>query len=367
MFNQYILILVWIAFAGILQNNFYRNEYDEVTGKYHWRINLGFAFIVMIPVIWMAANRGNVFGDTAMYRNDFRAMPSVFSAIPEYMLTVTKDSGFKYLSSVIKCVIGNQDIVYFFIIALVQASALVIVYRRYSCNYVLSVALFVLSTDYVAWMFNGIRQFLAVTMIFAMTRSILKKKYIRVLIVILLASTIHKSALIMIPIILISQGKAWNKKTLIFIILLLAAIMYLSEFTVVLDEVLSTTQYANVVSDYKSIQDDGTNPLRVLVYAMPTVLAFLCRKRIVQVGDNLIDFCINMSIISTGLYIISMFTSGIFIGRLPIYASLYGYILLPWEIEVLFADPTRKMIKICMIFAYLIFYYYQLHATWGLM
>lgn len=123
----------------------------------------------------------------------------------------------------------------------------------------------------------------------------------------------------------------------------------------------------NVVSDYKSIQDDGTNPLRVLVYAMPTILAFWKRKRIAQVSDNLIDFCINMSIISTGLYIISMFTSGIFIGRLPIYASLYGYILLPWEIETLFADKTRKIIKICMIFAYLVFYYYQLHLTWGLM
>lgn len=367
MFNQYILILIWIAIAGILQNNYYRNEYDEVAGEYHWRIDLKFAFVVMLPVVWMVANRSNAFGDTGMYRDNFKAMPSTFSGISEYMLTVTKDPGFKYLSSVIKCFIGNRDIVYFFIIALVQVTALVIVYRKYSCNYVLSVALFIISTDYVAWMFNGIRQFLAVTMIFAMTGSILKKKYIRVLIIILLASTIHKSALIMIPIILISQGKAWNKKTLVFIVLLLTAIIYLNEFTVVLDEVLSNTQYTNVVSDYKSIQDDGTNPLRVLVYAMPTILAFWKRKRIAQVSDNLIDFCINMSIISTGLYIISMFTSGIFIGRLPIYASLYGYILLPWEIETLFADKTRKIIKICMIFAYLVFYYYQLHLTWGLM
>lgn len=44
-------------------------------------------------------------------------------------------------------------------------------------------------------------------------------------------------------------------------------------------------------------------------------------------------------IISTALYAISMVTSGIFIGRLPIYCSLYANgILLPWELNHLFGQ-----------------------------
>ena len=38
MFNQYILILVWIGFMALLQGSFYREEYSEVTGEYEWRV-----------------------------------------------------------------------------------------------------------------------------------------------------------------------------------------------------------------------------------------------------------------------------------------------------------------------------------------
>ena len=63
---------------------------------------------------------------------------------------------------------------------------------------------------------------------------------------------------------------------------------------------------------------------------------------------------------------ISMFTSGIFIGRLPIYFSLYGYILLPWEIEHMFEEKSQRLIYLFMIVAYLMFYYYQVVLSWGL-
>lgn len=49
-----------------------------------------------------------------------------------------------------------------------------------------------------------------------------------------------------------------------------------------------------------------------------------------------------MSIVSASIYLVSMFTSGIFIGRLPIYCSLYSYVLLPWEIKHLFNEKTDK-------------------------
>ena len=49
------------------------------------------------------------------------------------------------------------------------------------------------------------------------------------------------------------------------------------------------------------------------------------------------NFVANMSIVSTGLYIISMFTRGTSLLVVsPIYASLYNYILLPWEIDHMF-------------------------------
>ena len=78
-----------------------------------------------------------------------------------------------------------------------------------------------------------------------------------------------------------------------------------------------------------------------------------------------INLSVNMSILSLCIYIISMFTSGIYIGRLPIYFSLHNYLLLPWIIERFFEKNTAKVIYVLLIACYMIFYYYQMHIVWG--
>jgi transmembrane protein EpsG len=252
-----------------------------------------------------------------------------------------------------------------FILALLQGISLVVFFRKYSMNYILSIFLFVASTDYLSWMFNGIRQFMAVTIILFATPFMLKKKYIPAIFIILLASTMHQSALLMIPFMFIAQGEVWNQKTILFIGLSLLAIVFVGQFTNLLDDALANTQYATVVSDYTSWNDDGTNPLRVLVYSVPALLAFTGRERIRSEGSALINLCANMSIISMGLYLVSMVTSGIFIGRLPIYCSLYGYILLPWEIENCFTEESHRLAMSMVIVFYMLFYGFQLRS-WGM-
>ena len=76
-------------------------------------------------------------------------MPSALSGMNEYLQTVDKDLGFSVFSIILKSIIGNRDILYFLIIAIIQGCCLVYVYRRYSTNYVISVLLFILSTDFI--------------------------------------------------------------------------------------------------------------------------------------------------------------------------------------------------------------------------
>ena len=363
--SEFILIIVWLGIMALAARKKEYKRIEEVCGKCEERYRLGFALLVFAPIIWMAGTRGFV-GDTGMYYDAFSAMPSSLSGLSAYALERTKDTGFYVFSALVKIFITDNAFVYLTILAIIQGLAVLLVYRKYSTSYIFSIFLFVISTDYVAWMYNGIRQFTAVIMIFVATTFMLKRKYMPLVLVILLASTMHQTALIMIPLVFIAQGEAWNKKTLMFIVLALLAILFVGEFTDILDVALEETQYENVISDYESFQDDGTNPLRVLIYSIPAILAFLGRKIIRRVDDPLINFCTNMSIISAGLYLISMVTSGIYMGRLPIYASLYGYILLPWEIENIFNHKSRKIVYAGLILCYFLFYYYQMHFTWGL-
>lgn len=364
--SSYILIILWIGIAPLLLSSVDTHEAINVQGKIEYRYKLIWAFLIFLPIIVMAGMRGN-FADTAVYRQNFINMPSSFSALPSYVSSLTKDKGFYIFSAVLRIVIGNHDVFYFTILASIQGICLLMVYRKYSCNYIVSVFLFLASGDYISWMYNGIRQFMAVAITFACIGFLLENKKLKFIIFILIASIMHQSALLLIPFAFIVKGEAWNKKTILFIMGVLLAVVFIGKFTNILDMALAETQYKNVVSDWKEFQDDGTNILRVLVYAIPTILSYVGRKIIWEEDNALINLCVNMSIISTGLYVVSMFTSGIFIGRLPIYFSLYNYILLPWEIEHLFTEKSQKIMCLGLIGFYLLFYYYQMHMAWGIM
>lgn len=360
--SEHIFFIVWIGVLALVAGSGGFKRRELVCGQAEQRFGLGFALLVFIPIVWEAGHRG-WFADTSMYIKRFMDMPSTLDSIPTYLETAAKDKGFYAVSIVIKSLITADYEVYLTIFAAFQAIALVLVFRKYSSSYLMSVFLFIASTDCVSWMYNGLRQFLAVTLIFMATPLMLKKKYVPLLGIILLASTLHQSALLMIPFVVIAQGEAWNKRTLAFIAAAILAFAFVGQFTTFLDEALVNTQYTNVVTE--SAGDDGTNPLRVAVYCVPAVLSFVGRRKIRSLNNKLINFCTNMSIISAGLYLVSMVAGGIFFGRLPIYVSLYGYILLPWEIDNLFPGETRDMVRAGTILCYLMFYYVQMHLTWG--
>lgn len=364
--NGYILILVWIALVGILSitvRGVYRTEL--VNGVKEKRVIPLFAVIAILPLVIWAGYRGYV-GDTAAYMKDFQGMPSSLSDIASYMTGIEKDPLFYFVSGLIKCIIGNRCSFYFIIIAAIQCYFLFRTYRKYSTSYMISFFLFIVSTDYISWIFNGMRQFVAVTITVISFPWIVEKKYIHAIIIILFASLFHQSALLVLPFIFVVQGKAWNKKTLLFIGIIVLAVLFADRFTNILDTMLAETQYKDVVSNWESWQDDGTNILRVLVYSVPAILSLVGLKFIRRSGNAVINICTNMSIVTVGFYIVSMFTSGIYIGRIPIYFSLYSYILLPWEIKHIFTKESAKIITLGMIGAYLMFYFYQNHYIWGL-
>lgn len=357
---RYLFPLLWIGFIAWIGTQTQVKCKTQVLNGHRLRLIFSIALIAFLPVILLAGTRGYI-GDTYAYIKEFGRMPDSFSGLLPYLSTVQKDPGFYLFSALIRVIFGNHVTVYLFIIAAIQGLCLITVYRRYSTSYFISIFLFVASTDMVSWMFNGIRQFMAVTIVFAGTTLMLRKKYFASALVILLAATFHGTAILMLPMIFIAQGKALNWKTMVVTLFCLAFLVFAEQFTDILDFMLSDTQYENVVSDWQSWEDDGTSPIRVLVYAVPTFLSLIGLRFIRRANDPVINFCTNMSFISTAIYVVSMVTSGIFIGRLPIYFSLYNYILLPWELDQMFASSTKKILRLLMIFLYILFYIFQMH------
>ncbi len=365
--SQYILVLVWLMilyFVSRQSDQLY--ERVKLPSGDAWRLKKGFALVAVAPLIYWTATRSYRFADTRAYVRAFRELPTALSQIRPYLATVGKDKGFTVFSILIKILVGGRVAWYLAIIAAIQIIILIMIFRKYSCNMMISLFLFVASTDYISWMHNGIRQFLAVTLIFAGSGFLFRKKYLPFLLLILLAATFHLSALLMIPIALVSHERPWRLRTFLMIGAVIFLAVYITQATRLLDDVLVETQYSNVVTEWQESTDDGTNPIRVLVYSIPAILSFVGLKRIREAADPVITVACNMSIMTMLLYVISMFTSGIFAGRLPIYCSLYAMgILLPWEIENMFSYESSKITKVLMFTLFLGFYYYQMHVAWG--
>lgn len=362
--TNYWWLLIWLATMGIGLAATCPQQPVQVLGRTEYRWGMGAAILLASPYVIWAMNRSN-FGDSEVYRKTFLEVPRSLGELPAYLSEHTKDQGFSVLTALIKTVIGNNDKLFFLIIAIFQMFCIVYFFRKYSTNFLFSMFMFIASTDYLSWMFNGMRQFIAVCAALLAFDLLMKKKYIPAICVILLVSQIHGSALIMLPILLVIQGKAWNRKTLLMLVAVITCVFFIDQFTSVLNDTLAETQYSDIVTNEIWVNDDGTNTLRILFYSIPAILSLIGRKYLKQADSPEINLCVNCAVVTSILYILSGVSSGIYVGRLPIYTTLPGYVVVPWLIDHIFSKELAGFVKMGMVGVFLVFFYYQLHVAWG--
>lgn len=361
--TNYWWVLIWLFAGKLLEYVFPKREARLGEEAGHWDYLP--AILLAVPYILWAGFRGDSFGDTALYRRTYLGLTDTVAQIPGYFTGDHKDPGFSAFMTLFKAVFGNSDELFFLVIAIFQMLCVALVFRKYSSDYWISVFLFVASTDYLSWMHNGMRQFVAVAIIFAGFGLLVKKKYVPLVILIVIAAQFHGSALLMIPIVFIVQRHAWNRWTVLMLMAAMVGIVFIDRFTPILGDLLQDTQYDDLMTNGIWETDDGANIFRVAVYSVPAVLSLVGLPYVRAEDDPVINVSVNCSIVTMALYGVASVTSGIYIGRLPIYTSLMGYIALPWLIDHMFTEESAKIVKGIMIVAYLAFFYYQMHFGWG--
>ena len=354
----FLFILYCVAKTGNQQYKIYvAGEYE---GRYKW-----FAAMMVIAVLtYVAATRDVYFQDSISYTSSYMLTEGTWANAIKTFRESGKDRGFYTIVVLLKMLIGDHYQIYFGVIAGFCLLCVIGTYRKYSCNFFMTVFLFLASGEYVQWTHNGMRQFIAVSMTFAATGFLLKKKYLQYIAVVLFASTFHASALMMAPMCFVVRGAAWNWKSVLMIFTVVIATTSSDFLMNMVTDIMENTQYSGDISNMMTT--DGTNGIRVLIFCIPPLLSLIFLRRIRALNLPLINLSVNMSIASMGIYIVSMFTSGIYIGRLPVYCSLYNYILLPWILERSFDKNSAKLIMLMAMGCYMVFYYYQMHIVWGL-
>lgn len=323
------------------------NSMSRLKSKY-W------VYFPMLYIIFWTGIRTQ-FVDTAAYIRTYASIPTnTLSQVFEYAKGYDKDQLFYFLSGVFKYILGDNYHYWLFAIALL--CGLCIIYQIYKHSDSPFFALFLFMTMGIfTWLMNGIRQFIVVSILFALSDWLLdKRKRWGYILVILLLSFVHSSALITLPfVIIVMFAKPWDKKMILLIVVIAVAIAYAGPFLDILAETVGQ-DYAETL--YAS---GGSSMLRTLVAAVPVGLSFAGRRIVQKEDDKYLNLCVNMSLVCTLLYFLSSFTNGILIGRMPMYFQVYNLILLPWLIKHCFEAKSRRILVIICIGCYLFYFIYQ--------
>lgn len=342
-FKSDIWLLLWIGLVALVAYSAKLKRKETVLGQETERYSLLFAVITFLPV-FLFVSFGEIRSDVWAYLGGFdKLSPSINEVFQNWW--TDKGPGFTLIEVIIKQIFGNNRDAFRIVFALMQSIPLVLIYRKYSEDYVFSIFLFIAMGNYNGWMMNGLRQFAAACIIFAATPLLIKKKIVPTILIILLAMTIHTSAMMMIPIALVVWFEPWKKGILIsFIVFVVALFVFVNNTDMISEEILK--------------QDNGANPIRIVISAIPVVIAFIGRKKIAANNNPLINICVNMSVFTMLIYVVATFTNGIGTGRLPVYTGLFNLILIPYLATNVFDERVSKNIKLFFVLFYVAYFFY---------
>ncbi|WP_078553414.1 EpsG family protein [Bacillus alkalicellulosilyticus] len=283
-------------------------------------------------------------GDTYFYRHAYELKTLTLDHV-----LAEKDIGFGILQMGLQRISSDAQIL-IFTTAILTNFLIIFALYKYTRLFEIGLYVYITSGMFLVSM-NGIRQYLAAAIIFAATKYLLEGNWIRYMIVVLLASTFHQSALIMIPIYFIVRRKAWTGTTFILLLSSIFVVIGFDYFMELLFSAINDTQYGG----YQSFQEGGANFLRVIVSAAPLVIAYLGREKLRELFPKS-DYIVNMSLLGVVFMLIA--TQNWIFARVSIYFDLFSLILISWVI-VLFRKKDQKLIYYCIISLYFVYFYYE--------
>lgn len=326
---------------------------DESPSEQYKSIGLFMALMTFVLLVFFSGQRSWIF-DTTEYQYTYtHGYEGNISEIRDVISGTNQAKSPLYSISLIlfKWITHGTYNDWFTLIALVQCVGLVLLFYKYSVNFTFSVFLFFSSSCFL-WIVNGMRQFLAVTIVLFFFEWILKRKTIKFFVLIFILYFLHSSVILWIPVYFIVNYKPWSKKFVLFTAVLLIALLYLSK-----SSVLQDTDYS-----YVNSADTGVNPLRVIVMSVPAILSFIYRERLKLLDDNTYNTIINISIICSGCFIVGMFTNG-FVARLAVYFQIFNYLALPWIFKNLINKDLSRILTICCIIGFMLYFCYDMYVT----
>ena len=312
--------------------------------------------LVCIGMICVAGlRRGYI--DTRAYRIGFINLnvSEVFN--PSFLTDGTrKDKGFIFLQAIIKLFTDNSQ-VFLFIFSALTISLLFWGIAKRVLDRRIGIYLLIMTGCYLDTM-DGVRQCFASALLFYILPILIKqRKLMQYVIVVLIASTIHGTALIFLPVYLIADKKPWSRSTLIMaIVLILAFVFFNSGVGQFIANILEGTHYSDDFGEMLLEGSTSTHWLRVPIAIAPLALSFLNKD--VKKEQSYYNISFNMAIMNAACWIFSQRV--VYFYRIALYFSPYVILLLCHEFERAYDRRGDNQVQYIALFLYTILHIYSI-------
>ena len=332
--EMYILLAASLIILGISFESINSALESKVQKKlpYYFFIIPSFAL-----VFFVSAFRGDFMTDYANYRDRFDSL-SMYSFTDLFRYDFDIEFGYVLLNGLIHLFTDNS--VYLFMITtLIILIGFYYQISKYSVNIWLSILMFVTIGSYYA-SFNITRQILATAIIFAGSKFLYERKFLKFLLVVILAALFHQSSLIMIPFYFILNFRINYRNLLIMLVGSAIVVMYF-------DSILSFAQkfvYSNYTEQaYGMTGQSFTNvilPIALLVFSLFHVKKLDSKNNMHRIWFNAIIFYAVFNIL--GLQVLMM-------ERLGRFFAPYALLLIPFIFSKMQDRHLRFVYTLCLI------------------
>lgn len=343
-------VYYFICFWGIITGGIFVLKNRDFAKKFFLLLNF-------IPIIFIAGFRDIINGrDTFMYINIYNTIKDtdwnyIFDVIPRI------DKGYLLINKLIS-LLDVDYTGFFLIISLITYTAIAIFFYRYSFNVWISVYLFITNL-YIYDPFNIIRQMLALSIILIGFKLFFKEKYKYFILVIIIASTIHLSAMLFLLLLLFKVKDNSINKLIVKWIIVVFCVMGLVFLFKPLLSLIDTYSYIinNIV-----VEDLKFGFLRNCIYALfPLVMILYGLKHNIYENDEkkYAYLLLNTSFFFLLINILSYTVTGMF-SRLASYCQIFICLAIPLSLKI-FNKNVRIMINILILLCWGVYYYYYLN------
>ena len=291
----YITILLSVMLISTIGQN-YSEKKDIYLGYRLERRNVppvAITLVICAILIFFFAARWYVGTDFGAYFSRFYDLLGM--SISE--LIGTRDWGFYVFTAFIGKYVFTDFFLYSLILGTIIYIPVIMTYRKYSNSFTMTCALYIMMCLYT-WPYNGMRQAVAVSLLFMGFPLLYKKKnWWKYILVVAIAYTFHSTAIMVVPFILLCRLKPWKKPFVFVCIIIAILIIFLPSFWTTIINTLESIGQSKMAEDYADFENlrAGVNFIRIVVAAIPVVLSFVYYP-LLKHNNKHIDFIINMCV-----------------------------------------------------------------------